>query len=1114
MINTSPPPGGLSPRRRSSIYFASALILCSAGYAQEDEGEETFELSPFVVDGSNDVGYAATETLGGTRLRTQIKDVGSSITTLTEEFLDDLGADTFSEAFEFTPSAGENEGDVTSTNSSMNVGIWDADRGIRIRGFGFNSGSNRDFFSTLTDGDRYNVERFTVSRGPNSMLFGIGGPGGATVAATKRAQAHREFTKIGASIDSFGSRRLTLDHNKVLIEDKLAVRFNTLFNEKDTDRRNEGKRSERLSAAITWQPLEGTKVTGLFEAGNREMNSFGKVLPIYMDYARWNAGGQPTFDFFSTTWLGNDTREGELNRYTDPDGNRVAVYPGVVDEDGLVDSRADFDPANALDLNFKQQYIYSGGDDSVDGVLRGVRFLAKPRGNQFASSSRLNLVDDPFGLPNNVVTHPASWDNPMQQIDYDWKQIFVEQKITEKLYLEYAYSNAKRDRLFTPEWSASQLRVDVNKYLSDGSENPYFLMPYNEVGLQINDEARENTSHRLTASYELDFTTKDGWTRWLGKHNLAGLLSQEESDDRVDVQRFQNIGEPRLNQGNILAGNNRVRVRNYFSPDGPQAIGAFDVLEMIPELQANQSNISHTADNAPIDIALVPAVATTPSHQETDAYSFAWQGRFLNGRLVTTAGYRKDHVKTFTGVASRTLQVPGVTYWPLREDGTEDPRNTNLSAFEYAGNLAIKDIPDVDAKGDNRTYSGVFHATDWMSFTYSQSSNFEVPGRIFPDISDPDAITAPSNGEGKDYGVRFYLFENKLTISANYFENSSDAPADSTFQVLNDTNNIHGRLRNFYRDGNNFVADIMGAEDPDLEDPSYKFAYFQDMPDELHSERDFLRDRTVTTTKGYELSATFNPNKNWRIYVSGSVNENKLDAQLAGAVAYHATNTKYTGFDTQLAYADELDKVLRGESSAVFAEYDPYLHIATDEDHELHEIFLNEVQTGRDNIRDWVAADALKLSDERALIGVQRNRNGKYNANGVVTYKFTEGRFKGLNVGTNFRYRSDPIAGYVRRLNDAGRPLSFWDVSQPIYGDGVFTMGMMFSYNFKHELGGSNVRSRIQLNVNNLLGDDDPRIVRVEHDTNGYFGEVDAIVPLQYQYVDPRSFKLSYNLDF
>src|SRR5665213_755821 len=54
--------------------------------------DEAIVLSPFEVTARKDTGYQATETLAGTRIRTDLKDVASSIQVVTKEFMQDVGA--------------------------------------------------------------------------------------------------------------------------------------------------------------------------------------------------------------------------------------------------------------------------------------------------------------------------------------------------------------------------------------------------------------------------------------------------------------------------------------------------------------------------------------------------------------------------------------------------------------------------------------------------------------------------------------------------------------------------------------------------------------------------------------------------------------------------------------------------------------------------------------------------------------------------------------------------------------------------------------------------------------------------------------------------------------
>lgn len=60
--------------------------------ASLEPSQETVVLSPFEVTSSEDKGYAAKDTLAGSRLNSQLRDVSSAVTVVTKGFLQDVGA--------------------------------------------------------------------------------------------------------------------------------------------------------------------------------------------------------------------------------------------------------------------------------------------------------------------------------------------------------------------------------------------------------------------------------------------------------------------------------------------------------------------------------------------------------------------------------------------------------------------------------------------------------------------------------------------------------------------------------------------------------------------------------------------------------------------------------------------------------------------------------------------------------------------------------------------------------------------------------------------------------------------------------------------------------------
>jgi catecholate siderophore receptor len=81
----------------------------------------------------------------------------------------------------------------------------------------------------------YNLEQVEILRGPNALLFGRGGTGGAVNRVTKKAKIGAESNRLDASIDSFGAYTLAADSNMALGENA-ALRINAFIETLENDR--------------------------------------------------------------------------------------------------------------------------------------------------------------------------------------------------------------------------------------------------------------------------------------------------------------------------------------------------------------------------------------------------------------------------------------------------------------------------------------------------------------------------------------------------------------------------------------------------------------------------------------------------------------------------------------------------------------------------------------------------------------------------------------------------------------------------------------------------------------------------------------------------------------
>jgi len=221
--------------------------------------DEVTELSPFTVSADSFRGYYASQTLAGSRLKTRVDEVASSIQILTPEFLDDVGATNASELFLYTTST-EASG-INGNFSDFSVGVvttGDASTRInpqgsqRVRGLAA-ADLTRNYFLTLLPSDRFNTESVEINRGANAMLFGLGSPAGIvnTQIATAKFKNSRE---VRVDVDSEGSLRFNGTVNQVLVPEKVAARFSVLRDNQNFYQKPTFEDDHRFFGAVTARP--------------------------------------------------------------------------------------------------------------------------------------------------------------------------------------------------------------------------------------------------------------------------------------------------------------------------------------------------------------------------------------------------------------------------------------------------------------------------------------------------------------------------------------------------------------------------------------------------------------------------------------------------------------------------------------------------------------------------------------------------------------------------------------------------------------------------------------------------------------------------------------------
>ena len=90
----------------ASATFAIAQTVLPPGTQPSSAPQDVVELSPFVITSAEEVGYVATSSLAGSRMKTELKDIASQIDVLTPEFLSDIGARNIADAVVYSSNFG------------------------------------------------------------------------------------------------------------------------------------------------------------------------------------------------------------------------------------------------------------------------------------------------------------------------------------------------------------------------------------------------------------------------------------------------------------------------------------------------------------------------------------------------------------------------------------------------------------------------------------------------------------------------------------------------------------------------------------------------------------------------------------------------------------------------------------------------------------------------------------------------------------------------------------------------------------------------------------------------------------------------------------------------
>jgi outer membrane receptor for ferric coprogen and ferric-rhodotorulic acid len=560
---------------------------------KQDQEEETVHMSPFIVDASQDKSaYQATSTLAGTRVRTDLKDLASSLSVVTAQFLRDTGATNNQTLLVYTPNTEVggiygNYGGVggTFTNGAGEPSLLRPSTNNRVRGLD-SADNTRDYFLTDIPWDSFNVDRVDMQRGPNSILFGIGSPAGIINTSVNMA-TYRDSFKLENRYGSFGSLRDMLDFNHVLLKNELAIRVTALDDRAKFRQKPAFDHDKRVFGAVRWDPnffgsaSAHTTFRANFEHGElkanrpRELPPTDLISPFFdvvqkttIDpYYAWGAGiipqstgvTVPIAGESSDYWLaqgvaGLAQHGGPMFLFDGNNGAPTTVMTGYMPSGSGAATHFALGPNGQIDnqingLVFAPPFAITGFNNY--SILNNLYHPTDPATLGAASGFyKDRSLADPsiFDFYNNLLAGPNSrqwqgWD----AFNLALEQTFFDNRLgLQVMYDHQNYHDGEQD-LFGNFVSVDVLAnsyqtpwpygTSVRKYNGSGTAgtNPNAGRAF--VGGNSNQDAssskttRENI--RVTGTGELratDFLKKSWLSDFLGRHVLTGLYSKETYD--------------------------------------------------------------------------------------------------------------------------------------------------------------------------------------------------------------------------------------------------------------------------------------------------------------------------------------------------------------------------------------------------------------------------------------------------------------------------------------------------------------------------------------------------------------------------------------------------------
>ncbi|MBK9989257.1 MAG: TonB-dependent receptor plug domain-containing protein [Verrucomicrobia bacterium] len=712
----------------------------------EEEGEALL-LSPFEVTATKDTGYQSTQTLAGTRIRTDLKDIASSISVINKDMMSDIGATDNATLLQYTTNAevAGSRGSYAGTGYGTTLNAQTSISGTqRVRGL-TSADQTRDFFATNVPWDTYNSDRIDIQRGPNAILFGLGSPAGIINSSSRNAE-FQDKGSVEFKVASYGSKRIAIDANKELIKGELALRVDILSNNEQFQQQPAFKDDERVYGAVRWDPkFFGRDFASSFkvkaEKGKivanmpRNTTPYDNITPWFTDAGKIAIGGGSNYSVYDLSsnaggvspWLktisGQQTPTFLLSGTT---GEIYQVNAGYVNNRFLNSSgslRGQGD--NAVGQRYSEMFYGIGGyRDYVTNMFPTIKpYWAAMTSNKMLTDKSV------FDFYNKLI----DGDNKRETADWTaYNLSFTQNGWGDRVGLELNYDYQK----YTAGsksllGGAPTISIDVTNVLQDNNTNMNYGRPYvtSTAGGTGSSTVTERKASRASLFGEFratDFIKNDFLVKLIGKHRFNGVASSDTVN--IETRNWNRYANSNAWDAYTTLGSG---FNNNFANRAPLAVLYLGNSLSSASRAADIPAVTDLVDLRSGNVYLFDATWTAPSTVSPGA---AWNP----ADPAYSAAIRNYYAEVFN-IAQATTQTQASN--PANYKGWSNERYLNLLSYDNGDPLYTS------ASKSQRITSS--YAGSWQGFMWNQGFIPTLGWRY--DKVKSTAINASQNGSDRNF---------------------------------------------------------------------------------------------------------------------------------------------------------------------------------------------------------------------------------------------------------------------------------------------------------------------------------------------------------------------------